>query len=69
MLFAIPYPTPYLENHFGIGYPYLMNSLKSNMDTLIRIRRWFWCGNGPIRLHPYIQSWELGVVSKMQGHE
>lgn len=54
MLFAIPYPIPYPEHHFGIGYPYPPDSLKSDMDTLKRIRGRFRRGNYPIRLHGYI---------------
>jgi hypothetical protein len=53
MLFSIPYSIPYPEHHFEIGYPYPLESLKSDMETFKRIRRRFRCENYPIHLHPY----------------
>jgi hypothetical protein len=50
MLFSMPYPTPYPEHHFKIEYLYLSDSLKSNIDTLKRIRRQFRLENYLIRL-------------------
>jgi hypothetical protein len=50
MLFTMPYAIPYPKHHFKIGYPYPLNFLKSNMNTLKWIRRWFWRGNYPIGL-------------------
>jgi hypothetical protein len=60
MLFAVPYHIPYPEHHFGIGYPYPSDPLKSDMDALKRIRRQFCCGNYPIRLHPW-QRDQFGI--------
>jgi hypothetical protein len=52
MLFVILYSAPYPEHHFGIGYPYPPDYLKSDMDILKRIRHQFRCGNYPIRYTP-----------------
>ena len=55
MIFTIQYPTLYPACHFELGYPYPADPLKSDVDTLKRIRSRMRCGNYPIRLHPYLQ--------------
>jgi hypothetical protein len=59
MIFCLPYPTPYPEQHFEIGYSYPLDFVRSDVDTLKRFQRWIRCGNYPISLHPYVHVYTL----------